>query len=340
MTRTGLFDRIRQRIGGTKNVQLHLSCYGKLPIYKDFLRENLAGKEAQALKQWLDKGVSHYWAGHESYRDETILPHAFLFRFPGTGKYVMGYLWGSHDEGKLRSFPFSMFVSLPAGREAFPPNSMLEILGVIITAGRRWRQEAASLASFSDWVQWSRNLQFKVIIRPEQEVTSEVLDRAEDLTIGDFSSSLWRSSAEQEWPCLLSYLDRHRARIEKHLHGTELAVRFPSSARIPLVLQIQIWTLVLERYDRRRDRPVQIVLPAYDDEAGITVMLRILRPDDVFAFHPEMPLNEHIEDFRGAVPRRAGDEITPLTEGEKEQPLRVLLDSKYTRTSQEAVNGN
>jgi hypothetical protein len=97
---------------------------------------------------------------------------------------------------------------------------------------------------------------------------------------------------------------------------------------------------MLEQFDRRRDRPVQIILPAYEDEAGITMMLRTLRPDDVFVFHPQMPHNEHIEDFRESVPRAAGDELTPFTEADQLQPLRVVLDSSYIPRAEGVANGN
>lgn len=328
MSRAGLLQRLRQQMSGSKTVELPVSCYGKLPIYKDFLRENLASKDAQAFKRWLDKGISHYWGANETYRGEMIYPHAFLLRFPGTGRYVVGYLWGSHDEGELRFFPFSVFVSLPAGREAFPPNSVLEVLEAVIAAGRRWHHETAQLTGFQDFVSWSRGLTLQVTIRPEQEVTSEVLNGAETLTLGDFINGLWRENAGQEWPALLSYLDRHQERIASHMHPADLAARFPTTERLSVVLQAQYWSLIIERFDNRRERPFQLLLPLFEDNAGLTVMLRNLRPDDVFAFHLEMPFTEHIEDFRKSVPRRTGQDLEVVSDSESQRPLRALLEGK------------
>jgi type VI secretion system ImpM family protein len=329
MSRTGLFQRLRQRIGGPKDVELPVSCYGKLPIYKDFLRENLAGKDAQAFKKWLDRGISHYWGEREGYRGETIYPHGFLVRSSDTSSYTIGYLWGSHDEGGLRSFPFCLFVSLPAGRESFPPHSILEVVDAAMIAGRQWRQDAARLATFQDFTRWSRGLRLKTTIRPENEVASEVLSASEDMTIGDFIAGLWNEDADLEWPALLSYLHRYRGRVAAGGHASDLAARFPTSDRLPMILQAQIWSLLIERFDDRRERPVQFLVPAYDDRAGITVVLRELRPDDVFAFHPEMPSNEHIEDFRTAIPR-SGESIDRSTDDEKQRPLRGLLDVDFS----------
>ncbi|MCK5375509.1 MAG: DUF2094 domain-containing protein [Acidobacteria bacterium] len=338
--RTGLFQRLRQRIGGPKTVELPVSCYGKLPIYKDFLRDKLAGKDAQAFKRWLDRGISHYWEESDAYRGETIYPHAFLLRFPGTGKYVVGYLWGSHDQGQLRFFPFSAFVSLPAGREAFPSHAVLGALDSIIEAGGRWRQETAGMSSLEEFVRWSRDLSLQVTFKPEQEITSEILIRAQELTVGEFASSLWIEDADLEWSALMSYLDRHDDAVKSRPHAAEMAARFPSSGRLPLVLQAQYWTLILERFDNRRERPFQILIPIYEERAGITILLRNLRPDDVFALHPQMPSYEHIEDFRASVPRRANTEAAPLTDPEKQQPLRTILDAGFTAAAGSSMTGN
>jgi type VI secretion system ImpM family protein len=337
MTRSGIFQRLREHISGARTVDLPVSCYGKLPIYKDFLRENLASKPAQAFKQWLDKGISHYWGPSDAYRKQTILPHAFLLRFPGTGSYVVGYLWGSTDEGALRFFPFSMFTSLPAGREAFPPHAVLDALEPVIAAGRRWHHEASQLGSFEDFVTWSRGLILQLTVQPEHEATEELLRRSEALTLCEFIAGLWERGDGTEWPALLSYLNRHQTRVREHRHPVDLAVRLPSSNRMPLVFQAQCWTLILEQFDTRRERPFQMLIPTYDDKAGITLMLRNLRPDDVYAFHPEMPLNEHIEDFRERIPHRPSSEHRPLGSEDRERPLRAVLDLRYRPPAQPAA---
>jgi type VI secretion system ImpM family protein len=337
--RTGIFQRVRQRLGGSKTVELPISCYGKLPLYKDFLRENLAGKEAQAFKRWLDKGVSHYWGTRDGYRGTTIYPHGVLFRFPGTAKYLLGYLWGSHDEGGLRFFPFSLFASIPAGRESFPPHSVLQALDAVMTAGAQWRQEAARLTSVQEFKRWSRGLKLEVTIQPEHEVVSEILGKASTITIGQFATGLWDEQSDLEWPLLLSYLERHRSRIKARNHNVDLAARFPTSGQLPMILQTQYWTQIIEHYDHRRERPVQLLVPAYDGRAGITIVLRNLRPDDVFAFHPEMPMNEFIEDFRTSVPR-SRETTEPLSQTEKDRPLCALLDDGFSKDHGDSDHGH
>jgi hypothetical protein len=209
----------------------------------------------------------------------------------------------------------------------------------MIAAGRRWHHESTQLTSLEDFVRWSRGLILEVTLKPEQEMISDILSGADALTMDDFTTGLWQEGSDLEWPALLSYMDRHHDRVKKHRHPTDLAVRLPSSGRLPLVLQAQYWTLIIERFDNRRERPFQILMPLYEDKAGITVILRNLRPDDVFAFHPQMPLNEHIEDFRRSVPRRDGYEIDPLTQADKQLTLKAFLASKHPAARSSPTKG-
>ena len=339
MTNLGLIQRLRQRIGGPKSVELPVSYYGKLPIYKDFLRENLAGKEAQAFKHWLDRGISHFWSAREATRGQTIEPHAFLLRFPGTGRHVVGCLWGSHDEGGLRFFPFSIFVSLPADRDVFPSHSVLEVLAPVIEAGHRWRLESSGLRTLRDCVQWTQSLALHVNMSPEYMVTEDLLTRAEEITVHEYTSSLWGEKAVLEWPALLAYLDRYRHRIGTHAHSADLAARFPSSTSLPLVLQTHFLSFIVERFDCRRDRPFQLFLPISPGLSGIAVFLRNLRSEDVFAFHPDLPAYEHLEDFRESIPRGKEDEVKPLTEAEGKLPLRAVLDPGFRASSNSPDQG-
>jgi len=330
MTRTGMFQRLRQRIGGEKTTEIPVSCYGKLPVYKDFLRKGLAGKEAQTFKQWLDRGISHYWSGDGPYRGEMIYPHAMLLRFPGTARYILAYLWGSHDAGGLRFFPFTVFLSLPAGSEGMAPHGVLEILDTLISAGRKWHDECSGFSSHQDFVRWSRNLSLQITMRPEKSVADEILKNAENLRVGDFVDALWGDDANTEWPAFLSYLDRWEEGIRTRTHGRELAIRLPTAERLSPVLQAQYWTLIIERYDRQRDRPFHLFTPLYEAGAGLTVFLRNLRPSDVFALHPTMPDYDGVENLQRSVPRHGEeDEMDLLTEAERRQPLRAFLDADF-----------
>ena len=170
-------------------------------------------------------------------------------------------------------------------------------------------------------------------------MVSEILSKAATITIGQFATGLWDEQSDLEWPLLLSYLERHRGRIKARNHNVDLAARFPTSGQLPMILQTQYWTQIIENYDHRRERPVQLLVPAYDGRAGITIVLRNLRPDDVFAFHPEMPMNEFIEDFRTSVPR-SRETTEPLSQTEKDRPLCALLDDGFSKDHGDSDHGH
>jgi hypothetical protein len=155
----------------------------------------------------------------------------------------------------------------------------------------------------------------------------------EELSVSDFITEIWPQDPDLEWPALLSYLDRHQRRIEAHPHIADMAARLPSADSIPVVLQTQIWSLIIGRFDNRRNRPFQLLVPANDASGGITLFLRNLRPDDVFAFHPKALEYEHIEDLRASVPRGSRGELTSLTEAESGHPLRAFLDADFSPPS-------
>jgi hypothetical protein len=174
---------------------------------------------------------------------------------------------------------------------------------------------------------------------PEHEVTEDVLARAEEITVHEYASSLWKENADLEWPALLAYLDRYRQRIDTHAHPTDLAARFPSSTSVPMVLQTHFLSFIVKRFDRRRDRSFQLLLPISPGQSGIAVFLRNLRWEDVFAFHPDVPAYEHLEDFRESVPRRKEDEVKPLTEAEGRLPMRTVLDPGFAASSHSPDQG-
>src|SRR5215470_3109326 len=118
--RPGLFRRL---LGGDKSEKVRtarypLQAYGKLPIYKDFISVGLTDPAAREFRQWIDRGYSYRWAENEAYRETIIPSHGFLLRLPDSRACVAGVLWGSSDEGGLRTFPFAVFLSFPTGQPA------------------------------------------------------------------------------------------------------------------------------------------------------------------------------------------------------------------------------
>jgi type VI secretion system ImpM family protein len=287
----GFLSRLKERLESERELELPLSTYGKLPIYKDFLRTGLTGKEAQSVRQWLDRGISHYWASRPEYREQTIYEHALLLRFNGAQRAVLAVLWGSHDQGMLRRFPFLCFTSVPMPRSPVPTLAAVDLLAQIVDQARRWRQELDQLASAEAFYRWSRGRQLSLTERPERVVRQELYDRFGELTVGDYARALYGDDAS-----LAAWATLQRT-VQRQVAGDRLAVRLPSCARGSILDQAKLWCALLS--DQVAKGPGwSVIVPLYDERSGVVVLQRQLRDDDVLVLHPEMPSYEFIEDLR------------------------------------------
>ena len=125
MAAWSLFSKLKDGLSGAdgppklETYALHL--YGKLPIYKDFISSGFTEEGSKDFRDWLGNGFSRRWSVLDEYKGTEIPLHTFLFALPGGKRSVAGALWGSHDEGGLRQFPFTLFSVVPAGQAGRRP---------------------------------------------------------------------------------------------------------------------------------------------------------------------------------------------------------------------------
>jgi type VI secretion system ImpM family protein len=318
--------------GGPKILRPALSTYGKLPLYKDFLRHGLAAREAQGFRQWLDRGFSRHWESDEACRNHRIEPHTFSLRFEGLARRVVGGLWGSHDQGELRRFPFTLFVSLPASG-AFGDLSALGALEELTGRIAEVRREAATETDAQGFYRRVRETSLTLRLERDTVVRQRLTKELGDVPVRSFAESLYGEAAAERWPALLAYLDRRRAagrsRDRKGV-SPPLACRLPVSPLLSTVRQAQLWAAVLLGTGAKGKDPFNVLLPGTgaDPAGGIVVLERDLRPDDVFAFHPSPPAYDFLEDLRTAVPGSA-EPAAPSAPGAAslpDGPLASLLE--------------
>ena len=97
------------------NRYLPVGCFGKLPIWPEYMEAGTSYPAARALKQWLHGGREH--AGMEDPEggraDTEVRAHLrLLIGVPGSTELLVGVLRPSGDQGG-RSFPFSVFSLIP-----------------------------------------------------------------------------------------------------------------------------------------------------------------------------------------------------------------------------------
>jgi type VI secretion system ImpM family protein len=312
---------------GPKIVRPAFSVYGKLPIYKDFLRHGLASQEAQAFRQWLDKGFSRFWDGDPVCRDYGIGPHLFSLRFEGLGRRVVGGLWGSHDQNELRRFPFALFVSVPASG-ASGDLAVLGILGQVAEKARALRQELGRAVDVPSFYHLVREAALTLRIERDSAVREKLTGELAGITERAFAESLYGEAAAERWPALLAYLERRRAaghhgRSGKGGGAPPLACRLGLSGSLPTLRQAEFWAALLQGAGEKSKAPFNVLLSSEGDlTGGLVLFERDLRPDDVFAFHPAPTRADLLEDLRQVVP---APESASYPAANWDRPLAALL---------------
>jgi len=320
-SRSSIFQLLKLSFGGPKNVELPLSCYGKLPIYRDFIRNSLAGPEAQAFKQWLDRGFSRHWEAQDACREYRFGTHALVLTFPGTGRVVLAYLWGSADNEGLRRFPFAFFVSVPAPRGS-GTGPGVDAAAQFVRRAQGWQDDLDVFRDVDSLVQAIRGRQVSLTLLDEEHALERLREALGGLTVREFAESLYGAAADRLFPALVTWLRRRAGPVP----GSPVAARLPGSPLLPAVHQAGLWAALLRDERGRGPAVCNIFIPLQGDAGvGPVILGRDLRPEDVVVFHPEMPGYELAEDLRRTVPG-AADAGSPWLAEHGGKPVSWLLD--------------
>ena len=316
----GIFGKLKQSLSGdggegrTESFPLHL--YGKLPIYKDFISSGLTEPAAQEFQKWLSNGFSRRWSAREEYKGTEIPAHSFLLSLPETGRVVAGSLWGSHDEGGLRKFPFILFVALPAGRLPSDPVVALGYLESLEDrAGyiRRNYQSGRMLASFYETYRGARA---ELTLQSPAQAEKQVAEEVSEITLSDFAESVLGPSAARDWP---GFLERLSSLVADAEHGPG-AIRLPLGRALPPEVTLRFWLLWLRRQGLVGEGQVRgLLLERSLGRSRAVLFFRDLAPDDILLLHPDRCDYDQVEELApyAAVPEALSDteEELPLPAG-------------------------
>lgn len=293
---------------------LHL--YGKLPIYKDFISSGLTEEGAKEFRDWLGNGFSRRWANDEEYREAEIPLHTFLLPLPGGKRSVVGALWGSHDEGGLRRFPFTLFSVVPQGKAIADPLVALSYLEVFEERATQIRRTYAAGRTLASFYEAYRGAKIEVPVKRPVKIAEGVEKEIRDVTLADFAESLLGEDAAAAWP---SFLARLRAACDAPAGDGAGAVRIPVGNLLPATVQLQLWLAWLDAegaFGRRA--PSGVLVCRAGGRSRAVLFFRELRAEDFLLLHPERSDHEFVEE---AVPVRpdaatasAGVEEAPAAE--------------------------
>lgn len=306
MAAWSLFSKLKDGISGAdgppklETYPLHL--YGKLPIYKDFISSGFTEEGSKDFRDWLGNGFSRRWSVLEEYKGVEIPLHTFLFALPGGKRSVAGALWGSHDEGGLRQFPFTLFAVVPQGKAVADPFVALSYLDVFEERAAYIRRNFRQGRTVSSFYESFRGARIEVPVKKAAKIAEGVEKEARGVTLGDFAESLLGTSALADWPRFVSRVEASCASS-----GGAGAVRLPIGNLLPAELQVQIWLSWLSREGALEgSAPVGSLVSRAGGRTRAVLFFRDLRPEDFLLLHPDATDYEFVEETAVA-PGAAGE---------------------------------
>ncbi|MBK8597351.1 MAG: type VI secretion system-associated protein TagF [Holophagales bacterium] len=298
MAAWNLFSKLKDGLSGAdgppKLENYALNLYGKLPIYKDFISSGFTEEGAKEFRDWLGNGFSRRWSVLEEYKGDDIPVHTFLLALPGGKRTVAGALWGSHDEGGLRQFPFTIFSVLPQGRPASDPFVGLSFLEVFAEKADFIRRNFLHGRTVASFYESFRGARIEVPVKRPARIAEGVEKEAKGVVLGDFAESLFGANAVDEWPRFLSRLKTACGHAQGQGAG---ALRIPLGNLLPAELQVQIWLTWLEGEGSMGVRgPFGTLVCRSGGRSRAVLLFRDLRPEDFLLLHPSRSDYEFVEE--------------------------------------------
>ena len=304
MAAWSLIAKLKEGLAGADGPPKMESCalhlYGKLPIYKDFISSGLTEEGAKEFRDWLGNGFSRRWASDDEYREAEIPLHTFLLPLPGGKRSVAGALWGSHDEGGLRRFPFTLFSVVPQGKAIAEPLVALSYLDVLEERATQIRRTYAAGRTLASFYEAYRGAKIELPVKRPAKIAEGVEKETREVTLADFAESLLGEGAAAKWP---AFLARLRAACDAPAGEGAGAVRIPVGNLLPATIQLQLWLAWLEAEGAFGERaPSGVLVCRSGGRSRAVLFFRELRAEDFLLLHPERSDHEFVEE---AVPARA-----------------------------------
>lgn len=325
MAAWSLFSKLKEGFSGPdgppKMETFALHLYGKLPIYKDFISSGFTEEGSKDFRDWLGNGFSRRWSLLDEYKGSDIPLHTFILPLPGGKRSIAGALWGSHDEGGLRKFPFTLFSVVPQGRPAADPFVALSYLDVFEERAAYIRRNFLQGRTVASFYESFRGAKIELPVKRPGKIAEGVEKEAKGVTLGDFAESLLGASAPAQWP---GFLSRVKAACGHGPGEGAGAVRLPLGNLLPAEVQVQIWLTWLEGEGVLADRAPSGTLVCRSGGSSRAVLLfRDLRQEDFLLLHPAHTDYEFVEETTRPVAGAPGagppaTAATPAVPGENE----------------------
>jgi hypothetical protein len=291
--------------GETAKDEALLRAYGKLPMYAEYRRLEVAPGPPTVFSQWMDAGRLA-WVQAAAQRGDpgAVVASRLAVQLPGVKELVIASIWDSRDTvGRI--FPFCFFATCPPDALGADPVERWVAACSIFREFDRAHLEMSVLGRGGDFYRHYRGR--TITLRPADlaEQVRSLMQQAAQIdaqtwfanagfaasndgdgatgeggSSGDAGSGRDGGVTAKDW---FSSLARRSARWRSQpADVSQIAVGCPLSKEAPADVQMALWLRWLEPFARHAHRPLAMIAPAgreTDGRAGYLV-LRDIMPDD------------------------------------------------------------
>lgn len=280
MSRVGQFLG-RLFAGPSAKNETPLRAYGKLPLYAEYRRLELAPGTPTVFSQWMDAGRLAWVRAMTTAKPGAVRPSRLLIQLPDTREVVVATIWDSRDS-LGRVFPFSFFVVCPLEALGDDP---LQRWAAALALHEAFDRSHAGLRALGGGGDFYRLYAKRVLtLRPDDlsERVHRLHDEARKISTDewfqaagfgdDVKAGDWFSGAQ-------SRIERWKAQPE--LVG-ELALSCPLARGPSYGSQALLWLALIGRFAEKAGRTPWLVVPADNERPGsmLHVIVRDPLPDD------------------------------------------------------------
>ena len=250
---------------------LPVSCFGKLPLYEDFLRVPGSDGAAREFDGWMDRGFGLRWDDLGGGAETVARPTRMLYVAARTGAAVCAILADSHDRGGLRRFPFALYAELPVKAIDADSPAFISGLAPVWRALETLEAEARALPSANEFYQAFRGRRIAPEADDEEPADALHTPLAAIPGADSFPSGILHRLAE----AVARQKEEARDRMA-------LAYRLPLTPGASAELQAGAWARLLARgYSKHAGLPSLVLPRDADAGAAFAVLFRPLDPADV-----------------------------------------------------------
>jgi hypothetical protein len=278
MSRVGQFFGKLFAGQGDKNETV-LRAYGKLPLYAEYRRLELAPGTPTTFSHWMDDGRLAWARLPSRSTSATVRPSRLVIRLPETREAVVASIWDSRDS-LGRVFPLAFFVVCPPEALGDDPFKCWVSAFAIHETLEQFHRELAALGRGGDFYRLYQKR--TVVLRPEDlgQRTKRLRYDASQIAAQEwFKAALGSSDANVWFAGLAQRVQRWKSQGSA---VSGLALSCPLARGMAHEVQALLWLTWIERLLSDTGKLPGLIIPAPGDYGRVAmhILVRELLPDD------------------------------------------------------------